>query len=37
MTLLTSRAGMPGQHFFLNYSNTPSETQLKIMALALSF
>ena len=33
----TSRAGMPGQHFLLKYSNTPSEKQIKIMALALSF
>ena len=33
----TSGAGMPGQHFLLNFSNTPSETQIKIMASALSF
>ena len=34
----TSRAGMLGQRFYLfNYSNTPSEKQIKLLALASGF
>ena len=33
----TCKAGWPGQLFLLKFSNTPSATQIKIIALALSF
>ena len=33
----TSRAGRPANTFLLNYSNTPSETQIRILVLSTQF